>query len=155
MSNDFLENEDIKNSENNNEEENDIENENCMNQFTLEEMQKKPDTDEYVYQYPEGSYFDPEKLELENEIALFVEASNPHYERANEQNSKEYETLIKDYEDLFQQYNELKENNNTNNRFVPKKEKKQSESAFGSNKEEFKFHKIDKNMFQKEMVFYL
>ena len=144
VSNGFLENQDIENNENNNEED-DIENENCMNQFTLEEMEKKPGADEYVYQYPEGSYFDPEKLELENEIALFVEASNPHYERTNGQNSKEYERLIKDYEELLQQYNELKENSNTNNGFVPKKEKNQSESAFGSNKKEFKFHKIDKN----------
>ena len=40
VSNGFLENQDIENNENNNEED-DIENENCMNQFTLEEMEKK------------------------------------------------------------------------------------------------------------------
>ena len=141
--NGYLENEDIENNDINNEEENEIENENCMNQFTLEEIEKKKGTDEYIYKYPEGSYFDPEKLELENEIALFVEASSPYYERTNEQKSKEYERLIKDYEELYQQYNELKEN--SNNRFVPKKEKNESESAIGSNRNEFKFHKIDKN----------
>ena len=151
VSNGYLENEEIENNENNNdEEENDIENENCMNQFTLEEIEKKNGTDEYIYKYPEGSCFDPEKLELENEIALFVEASSPYYERKSEYKSKEYERLIKDYEELYQQYNELKQNNpnaNTNNlninyHFVPKKEKNESESAFGSNKKEIKFHKV-------------
>ena len=126
----FLDNEeDIENIENNEE----AENENCMNQLTLEEMEKKDGSGEFIYKYPEGSYFEPEKLELENEIALFVEASSP-YERKNEKKSKEYERLLKDYDELYQQYNELKENN----RFVPKIEKNESESAIGSNK----IHKI-------------
>ena len=114
-----------------------------MNQLTLEEIEKKDNTGDYLYKYPEGSAFDPEKLELENEIALFVEASSP-YERKNEKKSREYERLLRDYEELNQQYNELKYNKTASNRFVPKKEKNESESAFGSIKNEFKLHRNPK-----------
>ena len=136
----FIENDD---NENNNEDEENNENEKCINQLTLEEIEKKENPGEYLYKYPEGSCFGPEKLELENEIALFVEASNP-YERKNEKKSREYERLLRDYEELNQQLIELKMNNTASNRFVPKKEKNESESAFGSIKNEFKFQKNEK-----------
>ena len=134
----------------NNEEEND--NENCMNQLTLEEIEKKEDIVGYSYKFPEGSCFAPEKLELENEIALFVKASSPYYEGKRETNSREYERLIKDYEELYQQYNELKENKN-NNIFIPKKEKNESELTIGSAKSDnkkFGFNSIKKGSAKKK-----
>ena len=123
----------LGNYESENNEDNDIENENenCMNQISLDELDKKEDMAGYSYKFPERSCFAPEKLELENEIALFVEA-NP-YEGKKINNSREYERLIKDYENLYQQYNELKENKN-NNRFIPKKEKNEFELTIGSAK---------------------
>ena len=111
---------DIEYNENNKEEEIENENENCINQISIEEIDKKEGT---------GSYFAPEKLELENEIALFVEGSSPYYERSNEMRIKE---------------NEDPNNINVNNRIVPKKEKNESESTIGSIKSDYKFHKFDK-----------
>ena len=109
-----------ENNENNKEEELENENENCINQISIEEIDKKEGT---------GSYFAPEKLELENEIALFVEGSSPYYERNNEIKIKE---------------NEDSNNINVNNRIFPKKEKNESESTIGSIKSDYKFHKFDK-----------
>ena len=112
------ENYDIEYNENNKEDDidNDNENENCMNQISLEDIEKKEGT---------GSYFAPEKLELENEIALFVEGSTPYYERKKEAISKENEEA-----------NNI--NIDINNQILPKKEKNESESTIGSHK----YHRI-------------
>ena len=117
---------DIEYNENNKEEEIENENENCINQISIEEIDKKEGT---------GSYFAPEKLELENEIALYVEGSSPYYERNNEIKIKE---------------NEDSNNINVNNRNFPKKEKNESESTIGSIKSDYKFHKFDKTGLNKK-----
>ena len=90
--------------------------------------------------------FDPEKLEIENEIALVVEGETKPFEKTKNLNSKDYYKLKRDYDDLYQQYNELKNtrNNNilittTNQRTKPRKEKNESESTIGSVKSDYKF----------------
>ena len=121
-------------SENNNEEEmND--NENCFNQISLEDIENKGGNSDYIYKFPEGACFEPEKLAHENEIALYVEATNnPSQEKKGK---KQYDRLKRDYEELCQKYNELIDNNNNeqniqnNLRIIPKKEKNESESTFG------------------------
>ena len=144
--------------ENNNEEDIDKENENenCMNQITLEEIEKKGGNTDYLYKFPEGACFEPEKLAQEKEIALFVEATSPIQDKKGK---KKYDKLLKDYEELYQQYNELvqkdNQNNNlnienNNNHIIPKKEKNESESTFGSAKNEYKFHKFGSNVRDKK-----
>ena len=144
--------------ENNNEDDIDKENENenCMNQITLEEIEKKGGNSDYLYKFPEGACFEPEKLAQEKEIALFVEASSPTQDKKGK---KKYDKLLKDYEELYQQYNDLvqkdNQNNNLNigtnsNRIIPKKEKNESESTFGSAKSEYKFHKFGSNVRDKK-----
>ena len=130
ISNGIYDDDTDNNNLNNEEEDNENDNENCMNQLTLEEMEQK-ENQEYLYKFPEGSYFDPTKLVPENEVYLCVEGSS----------SKEYDKLIKDYEELYLQYNELKQHHknntnsisNTNNAHTTKrKEKNESESTIGS-----------------------
>ena len=138
ISNGIYDDDTDNNNLNNEDEENENDNENCMNQLTLEEMEQK-ENQEYLYKFPEGSYFDPTKLVPENEVYLCVEGSS----------SKEYDKLIKDYEELYLQYNELKQHqkyntnsiSNTNNAHTTKKkEKNESESTIGSIKsDKFKF----------------
>ena len=138
ISNGIYDDDTDNNNLNNEEEDNENDNENCMNQLTLEEMEQK-ENQEYLYKFPEGSYFDPTKLVPENEVYLCVEGSS----------SKEYDKLIKDYEELYLQYNELKQHHknntnsisNTNNAHTTKrKEKNESESTIGSVKsDKFKF----------------
>jgi len=146
----YNENDESENNEINNEDD-ENENENCMNQITLEEIEQKERLGEYSYKFPEGSYFDPEKLSHENEIALFVQASSPYYERKVRKKSRDYERLARDYEELYQQYNELKKNSNvnvvnTNNtRIITRKEKNESESTIGSIRSDYKFHKFNSN----------
>ena len=122
---------DTDNRLNNEEEEND--NENCMNQKTLEEMEQQKENNEYMFKFPEGSYFNQEKLIPENEIYLYVEGSS----------QGEYDKLIKDYEDLYRQYNELRQKNNLNINCnihtVHRKEKNESESTIGSIKSDYRF----------------
>ena len=91
-----------------------------------------------------GAFFDPEKLETENEIALVVEGEPNDFD--NNRNSKDYDKLKRDYDDLCHQYNELKNNKqnnivitNTNKRGGQKKEKNESESTLGSIKSDYKF----------------
>jgi len=88
----------------------------------------------------ERGYFDPEKLETENEIALVVEGES------NNKAKKDYEKLKKEYEDLNKRFNELNgiKNNdiiitNTNKRAGHKKEKNETESTMGSIKSDYKF----------------
>ena len=88
----------------------------------------------------ERGYFDPEKLETENEIALVVEGESNNKER------KDYEKLKKEYEDLNKRFNELNGNKNdniimtnTNKRAEHKKEKNETESTMGSIKSDYKF----------------
>ena len=106
-----FESENNENVNNNDEDENeeDNENENCMNQISLEEdIDQKESIEKYSYKFPDGGFFDPDKLEPENEIDLFVEASSSsYYERRKRNKSKDYDRLLKDYDDLYQQYNEL------------------------------------------------
>ena len=90
-----------------------------------------------------GAFFDPDKLETENEIALIVEGEAKN---DNENiNTKDYDKLKRDYDDLCQQYNELKNhksNNkiitNTNKRGINRKEKNDFESTVGSVKSDYK-----------------
>ena len=90
-----------------------------------------------------GVFFDPEKLETENEIALVVEGEINNNNRIR--TSKDYDKLKRDYDDLYQQYNQLKNNKNniiitdTNKRVRKKKEKNESESTIGSMKSGYKF----------------
>ena len=133
------------NIENNEEEENDDENENCMEQISVEEIDQKEGMERYLYKFPEGSYFDKEKLTPENEIDLYVEGN----ERKKRKNSKDYERLIRDYDELYQKYNELKQksginNINLKNNFIYRKDKNESESTIGSNKSDIKFRKFEK-----------
>ena len=144
-------------SENNNEEEmND--NENCFNQISLEDIENKGGNSDYIYKFPEGACFEPEKLAHENEIALYVEATNnPSQEKKGK---KQYDRLKRDYEELCQKYNELIDNNNNeqniqnNLRIIPKKEKNESESTFGSAKSDYKFHKLGSNSRDKKKLAY-
>jgi len=91
------------NMNNEEEEENENENENCINQIPLEKMEQK-EKNEYLYQFPEGSHFDQEKLIPENELYLFIKG-NSHVE---------YEKIVRDYEELLYQYNKLKQRNSIN-----------------------------------------
>ena len=84
--------------ENNEEEENDDENENCMEQISIEETDQKDGMGRYLYRFPEGSYFDQDKLAPENEVELFVEGN----ERKKGNNSKDYDRLLRDYDELYQ-----------------------------------------------------
>ena len=134
------------------EEENEDENENCMDQINLDEIEQKGDMGGYSYKFPDGAYFDQEKLTPENEIDMFVEGSpSPYIEKKSGKKSKEYERLMRDYEELYQQYNELRQKNNigSNNLIIKKhnyhkREKNESESTIGSNKSDYRFRKIDK-----------
>ena len=105
--------------EENNEYEMDINNEICDTEL----MQER------------AGFFDPEKLETENEIALVVEAENDY------SNSKKYDKLKKDYDDLRQRYIDLQGNQNnilvtTNKRAGQKKN--EPESTIGSMKSDYK-----------------
>ena len=140
-------------SENNSkeEEENEDENENCMNQISLEEIDQKEEATKYLYKFPEGAYFDPEKLEAENEVDIFYEGSaSPYYERKYRNQSGDYERLMRDYDELYQQYNELRQKTSINNiiiknRSIQRGEKSESKSFIGSNKSDYRFRKIEKN----------
>ena len=98
--------------------------------------------DEYIQ---ERAFFDPEKLETENEIALVVEGVPKNHDKNT--SSKDYDKLKQDYDDLYQQYNELrgksKNNNliniNTNKRTRQKKDKDEYGSSLGSVKSDCKF----------------
>ena len=143
-----IENKEDVNEEEENEEEN--ENENCMNQISLEEeIEQKESIGKYSYKFPDGGYFDPEKLEAENEIDLFVEAStSPYLERKKRRSTKDYDKLLKDYDYLYQQYNELllqRSNKiNINKYIIQKRERNESESTFGSNKSDYRYKKFEK-----------
>ena len=105
--------------EENNEYEMDINNEICDTEL----MQER------------AGFFDPEKLETENEIALVVEAENDY------SNSKKYDKLKKDYDDLRQRYIDLQGNQNnilvtTNKRAGQKRN--EPESTIGSMKSDYK-----------------
>ena len=98
--------------------------------------------DEFIQ---ERAFFDPEKLETENEIALVVEGvPNNHNKNTS---SKDYDKLKQDYDDLYQQYNELRGNSknnnliniNTNKRTRQKKERDEYGSSLGSGKSDYKF----------------
>ena len=98
--------------------------------------------DEFIQ---ERGFFDPDKLEKENEIALVVEGvPNNHNKNTN---SKDYEKLKQDYDDLYQQYNELRGNSknsnlinmNTNKRTRQRKDKDEYGSTIGSVKSDYKF----------------
>ena len=130
------ENEDESDDNNNmeNEEEENEENENCMNQISMEEMEQREN--EYLYKFPEGSYFDSDKLIPSNKINIFVGGSM----------SKDYEKLRRQYEELCQQMYELKQRNNVNINYnvqtakrKEKKDKNESESTIGSIRTEYKF----------------
>ena len=145
------ENENEEENENNEEEEeNEDENENCMEQISLEEIEQKEDIGGYSYKFPDGAFFDHEKLAAENEIDLFVKGSPRSYgDKKFGKKSKEYEKLKRDYDELNQQYNELKQKSNSNNNIIIKhiihrKDKNESASTIGSNKSEYKFRKIEK-----------
>jgi len=84
-----------------------------------------------------GAFFDPEKLETENEIALVVEGEPNNFEE-NRNSNKDYDKLKRDYDDLYHQYNELKNNKSTNKR-GGKKERNETESTIGSIKSDYKF----------------
>ena len=136
-------------------------NENCLNQLSLEDIENKGGNSDYIYKFPEGACFEPEKLAHENEIALFVEASNiPSQEKKTK---KQYDRLQRDYEELCQKYNELIDNKNNemnvpgmqnNYHVIPKKEKNESESTFGSAKSDYKFHKLGSNSRDKKNLVY-
>ena len=122
------------NDESNEEMEND-ENENEMN------INNEIYDNEYIQ---ERAYFDPDKLEAENEIALVVEGvSNTHDKKRS---SKDYDKLKQDYDDLYQQYNELRANKggniinpNTNRRVRQKKNMNEFDLTIGSAKSDCKF----------------
>ena len=98
--------------------------------------------DEYIQ---ERAFFDPEKLETENEIALVVEGVPKNHDKNT--SSKDYDKLKQDYDDLYQQYNELRGNSknnnliniNTNKRTRQKKDKDEYGSSLGSVKSDCKF----------------
>ena len=98
--------------------------------------------DEYIQ---ERAFFDPEKLETENEIALVVEGVPKNHDKNTI--SKDYDKLKQDYDDLYQQYNELRGNSknnnliniNTNKRTRQKKDKDEYGSSLGSGKSDCKF----------------
>ena len=98
--------------------------------------------DEYIQ---ERAFFDPEKLETENEIALVVEGVPKNHDKNT--SSKDYDKLKQDYDDLYQQYNELRGNSknnnliniNTNKRTRQKKDKDEYGSSLGSGKSDCKF----------------
>ena len=98
--------------------------------------------DEYIQ---ERAFFDPEKLETENEIALVVEGVPKNHDKNTI--SKDYDKLKQDYDDLYQQYNELRGNSknnniiniNTNKRTRQKKDKDEYGSSLGSVKSDYKF----------------
>ena len=91
------------------------------------------------------NFFDPEKLETENEIALVVEGVPKNHDKNT--SSKDYDKLKQDYDDLYQQYNELRGNSknnnliniNTNKRTRQKKDKDEYGSSLGSGKSDCKF----------------
>ena len=92
----------------------------------------------------ERAFFDPEKLETENEIALVVEGVPKTHDK--NRSSKDYDKLKQDYDDLYQQYNELRGNKNnniinanTNKRTRQRKEKDEYGSTLGSVKSDYKF----------------
>jgi hypothetical protein len=132
------ENEDESDNDNNNmenEEEENEENENCMNQISMEEMEQR-ENQEYLYKFPEGSYFDSDKLIPSNKINIFVGGSI----------SKDYERLRRKYEELYQEIYELRQRSNINTNYniqtakrKEKKDKNESESTIGSIKDEYKF----------------
>ena len=132
------ENEDESDNDNNNmenEEEENEENENCMNQISMEEMEQR-ENQEYLYKFPEGSYFDSDKLIPSNKINIFVGGSM----------SKDYERLRRKYEELYQEIYELRQRSNINTNYniqtakrKEKKDKNESESTIGSIKDEYKF----------------
>ena len=98
--------------------------------------------DEYIQ---ERAFFDPEKLETENEIALVVEGVPKNHDKNT--SSKDYDKLKQDYDNLYQQYNELRGNSknnnliniNTNKRTRQKKDKDEYGSSLGSVKSDCKF----------------
>ena len=50
-----------------------------MEQISLEEIEQKEDIGGYSYKFPDGAFFDHEKLAAENEIDLFVKGSPRSY----------------------------------------------------------------------------